>query len=366
MAPRAVVAGADDREWCEAHLRDPARVPLPPLALLSVSTPEALHSPIPRATDPTHARVVVIGSGPAAHAAAIYAARANLAPRVLEGEPRGVMIPGGQLMLTTEVENYPGFPDGISGPELVARMRAQGERLGVDYVQAYVESVDFSQRPYRLTTSEGATFTADALIVATGANAKWLGLPNEMRMATTGGGVSACAVCDGNSPAFRQQRLVVVGGGDTAMTECAHLTHVASEVVVVHRGSEFRASKAMADRVLADPKTRVLWNTRVIDVLGDDFVTGVALENVKTGERTTLDCAGVFIAIGHTPNTGFLGGQLPVSPNGYLLTEPGSTATAIPFVFAAGDVADERYRQAITAAASGCMASLDAERALNA
>ena len=306
--------------------------------------------------------VVIIGSGPAAWTAAIYAARANLRPLVFEGEPMGTELPGGQLMLTTDVENFPGFPSALSGPELMDRMKAQAVHHGARVVSERVKTVAFAERPFTITPNYSAAVQSHAVIVATGAAAKWIGLPNEMRLAQSGGGVSACAVCDGAMPAYRSKRLAVVGGGDTAMEETMYLTKFASEVVVIHRRDSFRASKVMANRVLEHPKVRVLWNTRVTDVLGDDAITGLALERVDSGETSTLEVGGLFVAIGHTPNTTFLNGQLATTPQGYIHVESWRTATSVDGVFAAGDVIDEYYRQAITSAGTGCMAALEAER----
>ena len=307
-------------------------------------------------------KVVIVGSGPAGWTAAIYAARANLSPLVIEGMGSTEMIPGGQLMFTTEVENYPGFPEGVDGQELMARMRAQAERFGTRIVQDDVVGVELTSRPKKLHTSYSGEVLARAVIIATGARANWLGLENETRLARSGGGVSACAVCDGALPAFRDQPLVVVGGGDSAMTEAEHLAKYGSEVIVVHRRDELRASKMLADRVLASPKVRVEWNSTLVDILGDDFVTGVRLKNSDTGEERTLECKGVFMAIGHTPNTAFLQDSVPLKPDGYMVVEPGTTRTEIPGVFGAGDVMDDTYRQAVTAAGSGCMAALEAEK----
>jgi len=307
--------------------------------------------------------LVIVGSGPAAWTAAVYAARANLAPVVYEGEISRDMIPGGQLMWTTDIENFPGFAAGVGGQALMEQMREQAARFGTRIVSEAITSVDFSGRTHRLRTSEGGEIRAHAVIIATGARANWLGLHNEERLARTGGGVSACAVCDGALPAFRDRRLCVAGGGDSAMEEATYLSKYASEVVIVHRRDTFRASKVMADRVLANPKVHVEWNARIVDVLGDDFITGVELEDMLTGEHHTLPCGGLFVAIGHTPNTGFLGGQLALEPSGYVRTpSPWRTCTSVPGVFAAGDVMDSYYRQAITAAGTGCMAALEAER----
>jgi thioredoxin reductase (NADPH) len=307
--------------------------------------------------------LVIIGSGPAAWTAAVYASRANLDPLVIEGEPSREMIPGGQLMYTTEIENFPGFPEGVDGQELMARMKAQAERFGTRTMMENVTSVDFKTWPFVLRPSYSDEIRAKAVIVATGARANWLGLDNELRLAQSGGGVSACAVCDGALPAFRNQRLAVIGGGDSAMEEANYLTKFASEVVIIHRRDSFRASKIMADRTLANPKIRVEWNTRVADVLGDDFVTALLLEDANTGERRQMEVGGLFVAIGHTPNTQFLQGQVDLTPHGYLVAPHAwRTATSVEGVFAAGDVMDDYYRQAITAAGTGCMAALEAER----
>lgn len=308
-------------------------------------------------------RLVIIGSGPAAWTAAIYAARAQLHPVVYEGEPTREMLPGGQLMNTTEVENYPGFADGVSGPELVERMRAQAERFGVRVIADRVARIDLERYPYVVEAAYGPAVAADAVVVATGARANWLGLDNETRLALAGGGVSACAVCDGALPFYRDKVLAVVGGGDSAMEEALYLTKFAREVVIVHRRDAFRASRIMADRVLAHPKIRVRWNTRVLDVLGEEQITGLRLQDTVTGEASVLVVGGLFVAIGHTPNTAFLEGQLDLRPDGYIaLPEPWRTATSMPGVFAAGDVMDSYYRQAITSAGTGAMAAMEAER----
>jgi len=314
----------------------------------------------------THGKVetlVIIGSGPAAWTAAIYAARANLDPLVIEGEPSREMIPGGQLMYTTDIENFPGFPQGVGGQEIMERMKDQAVRFGTRTMMENVASVDFSQRPFVLKPSWSEEIRAHAVILATGARANWLGLHNEERLAQSGGGVSACAVCDGALPAFRNQRLVVVGGGDSAMEEATYLTKFASEVVIVHRRDSFRASQVMQDRVLAHDKIRVRWNTQVTDVLGEDSITAVRLQNTVTGEEEDFPVGGLFVAIGHTPNTAFLAGQVELTHNGYVrLPHAWRTETTVPGVFAAGDVMDDYYRQAITAAGTGCMAALEAER----
>jgi thioredoxin reductase (NADPH) len=310
---------------------------------------------------PTEA-IAIIGSGPAAWTAAIYAARANLNPIVFEGEPVGTELPGGQLMLTTEIENFPGFPEAITGPDLMARMKQQAEHYGTRVVSELVRSVDFSKQPFTLTPSYSPPVTAHTVIVATGASAKWIGLDNEIRLAKNGGGVSACAVCDGALPHYRNKRLAVVGGGDTAMEETLYLTKFASEVVVIHRRDKFRASKVMADRVLNHPKVRVVWNAVVTEVLGDTEISGLQLTDTVTGAQQTLDVGGLFVAIGHAPNTAFLGGQLELTPFNYIKVSSWRTVTSVPGVFAAGDAIDDYYRQAITSAGTGCMAALEAER----
>jgi thioredoxin reductase (NADPH) len=307
--------------------------------------------------------IVIIGSGPAAWTAAIYAARANLNPLVFEGEPSRTMLPGGQLMFTTDVENYPGFPEGVTGPEMMERFRAQAVRFGTRIVSENICKVDFNGPPFELTPNYSEPVKASTVIVATGARANWLGLPNEERLAQSGGGVSACAVCDGALPIFRDRVLAVVGGGDSAMEESLYLTKFAREVLLIHRRDQFRASPIMTDRVLAHPKINVLWNTVVMEVLGYDHVTGLRVRDTESGEERELEVGGFFVAIGHTPNTAFLDGQLELHPSGYIRTpEPWRTSTSVPGVFAAGDVMDSYYRQAITAAGTGCMAALEAER----
>jgi thioredoxin reductase (NADPH) len=313
-------------------------------------------------SDHTVENIVIIGSGPAAWTAAVYAARANLNPLVYEGEPSRDMIPGGQLMYTTDVENYTGFPEGIGGQDLMDRMKAQAVRFGTRVETENIVSVDFSGEPFRLKPSYGEEFEARSVVVATGARANWLGLHNEERLARTGGGVSACAVCDGAMPFFRDKVLAVVGGGDSAMEEATYLTKFAREVVIVHRRDSFRASRVMVDRAMDNPKIRVEWNTVVVDVLGDDFITGLRLADAETGEQRDLEVGGLFVAIGHTPNTAFLGDQVELHSTGYVKVSPGRTCTSVPGVFAAGDVMDDYYRQAITAAGTGCMAALEAER----
>lgn len=312
---------------------------------------------------PERETLVIIGSGPAAWTAAIYAARAEMRPLVFEGSFSRTMVPGGQLMFTTEVENYPGFKEGVSGQDLMLEMRAQAMRFDTRVVSEDIVEIDADGYPFRLVSGTGKEVLADAIIVATGANANWLGLPNEERLAKTGGGVSACAVCDGALPAFRDQVLAVVGGGDTAMEDALYLTKYAKEVVVLHRRDELRASKIMADRALANEKIRFEWNSVVVDVHGDELITGVRLRNTITSEEHDLEVAGLFVAIGHSPNTGFLKGVVKLKPNGYVETPVAwRTHTSVPGIFAAGDVMDDYYRQAVTAAGTGCMAALDAER----
>ena len=306
--------------------------------------------------------IAIIGSGPAAWTAAIYAARANLNPIVFEGEPIGTELPGGQLMLTTEIENFPGFPGQITGPDLMERMKEQALRYGTRVVSERIKHVDFQKHPFTLTPNYSEPITAMTTIVATGAMAKWIGLPNELRLAKIGGGVSACAVCDGALHVFRSKVLAVVGGGDTAMEEAMYLTKFASEVVIIHRRDSFRASKVMAQRILSHARVRVLWNTEVVEVNGDDMITGVDLRDTVSGQRSHLDVGGLFVAIGHAPNTQFLGGQLELTPYHYVKVAAWRTVTSIPGVFAAGDVLDDYYRQAITSAGTGCMAALEAER----
>ncbi len=308
-------------------------------------------------------RVIIIGSGPAGWTAAIYAARANLNPLLYEGEPTQYMVPGGQLMFTTDIENFPGFPEAIGGQELMARLQKQAERFGTRVASEDITRIDVSGRPFRLHTSAGKVVEAHAVIVATGARANWLNLENEQRLARSGGGVSACAVCDGALPVFRDKELAVVGGGDSAMEETDYLTRFAGKVYLIHRRDELRASRIMQDRILKNPKVEVVWNSVVIDVLGDSMITAVRLKNVKTNEVRDLAVGGLFLAIGHTPNTEFLKGTLDLDEKGYIVC-PRSfrTYTTVEGIFAAGDVMDSYYRQAISAAGTGCMAALDAER----
>jgi thioredoxin reductase (NADPH) len=304
-----------------------------------------------------HHKIIIVGSGPAGLTAALYAARANLAPVVFEG-----IQPGGQLTITTEVENFPAFPNGILGPELMDLFRQQAQKFGAVSIFSDIVKVDFSVRPFHLWT-EKEEFTADAVIVATGASAKWLGIPSETEY--MGYGVSACATCDGFF--FRNLEVVVVGGGDTAIEEATFLTKFASKVTIVHRRDALRASKIMQEKAQKNPKIAFAWNSVIEEIVGKNedgkkSVTGVRLKNVKTGETSILRADGVFMGIGHKPNTDLFAGKLEMDPVGYLITREGSTRTSIPGVFAAGDVADSVYRQAITAAGSGCKAAIDAER----
>lgn len=300
--------------------------------------------------------VIIIGSGPAGLTAAIYTARANLEPLMIEGEEAG-----GQLMITNDVENYPGFPEGITGPELMQVVRKQAERFGTRFITRNVSSVNLSQRPFEVTVGKD-TYHSHAVIVSTGASAKYLGLESEKKL--QGRGVSACATCDGAF--FRNQQVAVIGGGDTAMEEATFLTRFASKVWVIHRRDSFRASKIMADRVLSHPKIEVIWNSELKEILGEDSVTGIRLYNSQSKETQDLAMDGVFLAIGHQPNTRIFQGQLETNELGYLVTKAKSTYTSVEGVFAAGDVQDHVYRQAITAAGSGCMAAIDCERWLEA
>lgn len=309
--------------------------------------------------------VIIVGSGPSAYTAAVYASRANLSPLILEGEGgRNEGIPGGQLMITTEVENYPGFPKGVQGPELMLLMREQAERFGTRIETGWVDRVDLAKRPFSLTTSE-KTYQAKAVILATGAGAKFLGIPSEKLLMNRG--VSACATCDGALPVFRNKKLVVVGGGDTAIEEATFLTRFASKVALVHRRDTLRASKIMQEKAKKNPKIEFVWNSVVEEILDSKAgkVTGVRLKNVATNETTVYECGGVFIAIGHEPNTGFVRGAIELDDKGYVRVTRG-TYTSVEGVFAAGDCVDHVYRQAVTAAGMGCMAAIDAERWLEA
>ncbi|MCK6495158.1 thioredoxin-disulfide reductase [bacterium] len=311
-------------------------------------------------------KLMILGSGPAGWTAAIYAARANLNPVVLEGGHIPGDLPGGQLMLTTEVENFPGFPEGVDGQELMHFFRKQAQRFEVrieEYTGA--DSVDLSKYPFIVNDSNGKTWESHALIIATGATANWLGLESEQYFRKKGLGVTACATCDGAFPRFRDQPVAVIGGGDSAMEEATYVTKFSNPVYIVHRRDSFRASKIMGERALTNPRIKPVWNSTVEEVLGNDTegVTGVRLRNVLTSEVSDLPVRGVFLSIGHTPNTGFLKGQLELDAKGYIvLKNPAGSQTSVEGVFAAGDVADSTYRQAITAAGMGCRSAIDAER----
>jgi len=303
-----------------------------------------------------HAKMIIIGSGPAGYTAAIYAARALLEPVLISG-----FEPGGQLMITTDVENYPGFAEAIQGPWLMEQMKAQAEHVGTRMVSDHVSSVDLSKRPFTIVCDSGDTHTCDTLVIATGAKAKWLGVPSEERF--KGYGVSACATCDGFF--YRGKEVVVIGGGNSAVEESLYLANLASKVTVVHRRDSFRAERILQERLFRHPKVEVVWNHVLDEVLGKQDppgVTGVRLKHAQTGETRELAVDGVFVAIGHAPASELFQGQMDIRPNGYIRTEPNSTATNVPGVFAAGDVADDVYRQAVTAAGLGCMAALEAER----
>ena len=314
--------------------------------------------------------VVIIGSGPAGLTAAIYSARASLKPLLVDAPPDAEKqtTPGGQLMITTDVENYPGFASGIQGPELMVQFRAQAERFGTEFLETWIREVDLSERPFHLYTDDLEIIT-ETLIIASGASAQWLGIPGEAKVPNGfgGNGVSACATCDGPLPAFRNKTLVVVGGGDTAMEEATFLTRYASKVYVVHRRDKLRASKIMQEKAFQNPKIEFIWNTEVVEILGSQVegVHAVVLRNVQTGKEQVFPCSGVFIAIGHKPNTDLFKGQLEMDERGYLITAGESTATNVPGAFACGDVQDSVYRQAVTAAGTGCMAAIDAERFLD-
>lgn len=303
--------------------------------------------------------VIIIGSGPAGLTAAIYAARANLEPLCIEGQMMDGMVPGGQLMLTTDVENYPGFPDGLTGPDMMKKFRDQAARFGTEIITADVDRVDFSRRPYRCHVGN-TEYAARSVIIATGASAKWLGLPNEQKLRNHG--VSACATCDGFF--FREQDVAVVGGGDTALEEALYLAGLCRSVTVIHRRDTLRASKIMQTRALNHPKIRFLWSTVVRDVLDVDKgqVTGLVVEDLKTGASSEVPCTGFFVAIGHVPSTRLFADVLELDEAGYIRTQPDSTATNLPGVFACGDVQDRVFRQAVTAAGTGCMAAIEAER----
>ena len=306
--------------------------------------------------------VIIIGSGPAGLTAAIYTARANLEPLVIEGEPSSTTDqPGGQLMLTTDIENFPGWPTGITGPELMQNMREQAGRFGAEYLTEKVTRVDFSSRPFRVWVRD-TEYQANSIIVSTGARSLMLGLEAEQRLLSHG--LSTCATCDGFF--FRGQEIAVVGGGDSAVEEATFLTKFASKVTLIHRRDTLRASKIMRDRAASNPKIEMLWNHTVVDLLGDEKLQGIVAQHTETGELQTLPVTGLFLAIGHRPNTDLFSGILDTDENGYLVTQPNSSYTNIPGVFACGDVQDHTYRQAITAAGSGCMAAIDAERWLEA
>ncbi len=307
--------------------------------------------------------VVIIGSGPAAWTAAIYAARAQMKPFVFEGAGSRTMIPGGQLMFTTDVENYPGFRAGVMGPDLMVEMREQALSFGTRSIWEDIVDIDPGQYPFRLRSNTDTEVLADSVILATGANAKWLGLENEERLAQSGGGVSACAVCDGALPHFRGDTLAVIGGGDSAMEDALYLTKFAEQVIVIHRRDKFRASRIMSERALAHDKIRVEWNKLVTEVIGNETITALRLQDTVSGEVSELEVRGMFVAIGHTPNTGFLNGVIELKENGYVQTPTAwRTETSVPGIFAAGDVMDDYFRQAVTAAGTGCMAALEAER----
>jgi thioredoxin reductase (NADPH) len=317
-----------------------------------------------------HREVVIIGSGPAGLTAAIYSARANLAPLLIDApaDAEKQTAPGGQLMITTDVENYPGFASGIQGPDLMVEFRKQAERFGTEFLETWITEVNLQERPFTLHT-EKHVIKASTLIIASGASAKWLGIPGEAKVpeGLGGNGVSACATCDGPLPSFRNKILVVVGGGDTAMEEATFLTRYAARVFVVHRRDKLRASKIMQAKAFKNEKLEFIWDTAVEEILGtqEDGVTGVRLRNLKTDDERIFPCAGVFVAIGHKPNTDLFKGQIDTDPVGYIKTSCHSTATNIPGVFACGDVQDSVYRQAVTAAGTGCMSALDAERFLD-
>ncbi|GAA6210344.1 thioredoxin-disulfide reductase [Hyphomicrobiales bacterium 4NK60-0047b] len=309
-------------------------------------------------TETHHSKLVIIGSGPAGYTAAIYAARAMLEPTLIQG-----MQPGGQLTITTEVENYPGFADVIQGPWLMEQMKAQAEHVGTNMITDHIMEIDLSKRPFTMKGDSGKTYTADSVIVSTGAQARWLGLESEKKF--QGFGVSACATCDGFF--YKDKEVIVIGGGNTAVEEALFLTNFASKVTLVHRRDSLRSEKILQERLLKHPKIEVMWDSALEEVIGDDnplSVTGAKIKNVKSGEITDVNVHGIFVAIGHAPSTELFKGQLDMSPSNYIITKPDSTETSIKGVYAAGDVTDEIYRQAVTAAGMGCMAALEAEKFL--
>jgi thioredoxin reductase (NADPH) len=309
-------------------------------------------------TETHHSKLVIIGSGPAGYTAAIYAARAMLEPTLIQG-----MQPGGQLTITTEVENYPGFADVIQGPWLMEQMKAQAEHVGTNMITDHIMEIDLSKRPFTMKGDSGKTYTADSVIISTGAQARWLGLESEEKF--QGFGVSACATCDGFF--YKDKEVIVIGGGNTAVEEALFLTNFASKVTLVHRRDSLRSEKILQERLLKHPKIEVMWDSALEEVIGDDnplSVTGAKIKNVKSGEITDVNVHGIFVAIGHAPSTELFKGQLDMSPSNYIITKPDSTETSIKGVYAAGDVTDEIYRQAVTAAGMGCMAALEAEKFL--
>ena len=307
-------------------------------------------------------KVIIVGSGPAGHTAAIYAGRATMEPLMFEGMMAGGVAAGGQLTTTTEIENFPGFPEGIGGWELMDRMRQQSINCGAEVITETVDAIDLSKRPFTVTV-DGTDHQSESIIIATGATAKRLGLPGEDKFWNKG--MSACAVCDGALPLFRDKPLVVIGGGDSACEEATFLTKFASKVHMLVRRDEFRASKVMGQRAMDNDKIEIHWNSAATEAKGDEFLSHVEIENLKTGEKKTLEANGLFYAIGHKPNTDFLTGQLELDESGYIITKDGTPETSVPGVFACGDVQDKKWRQAITAAGSGCMAALAAEHFLN-
>lgn len=324
---------------------------------MTTSVPHSTHKAesLDTSASKSAANIVILGSGPAGLTAAIYAARANLSPIVVEGEQ-----PGGQLTITSDVENYPGFPEGVMGPDLMMGFRKQAERFGTQFMTGNVKKVSLNERPFTLTFSDGREVKAQTLIISTGASAKWIGIPSEKKL--LGKGVSSCATCDGFF--FRNMDIAVVGGGDTAMEEATFLTRFAKSVSVIHRRDTLRASKIMQEKAQKNPKIKFVWDSAIEEILGEKDVTGIRVRNLKTGGMSEMPLQGVFVAIGHEPNTALFREMIRCDKAGYILVDPGTTRTNIPGVFAAGDVADHNYRQAITAAGTGCMAAIDAERFL--